>query len=117
MGTNYYAVKNRPTVEEPIHIGKSSIGWLFHFQTHNESWREPPVVWNTFNQLKEWLNKYTVESDDYVIIDEYDEIITLDEFLKLVDRKQNDEYCLSNSDNFSNARNVDGYRFSDVNFS
>ena len=31
MGTNYYAVKNKPTVSSPIHIGKSSMGWKFCF--------------------------------------------------------------------------------------
>jgi hypothetical protein len=32
MGTNYYAVKNGPTIQELVHIGKSSAGWLFNFQ-------------------------------------------------------------------------------------
>lgn len=36
MGTNYYAVKNRPTVCSPIHIGKSSSGWLFLFHEQND---------------------------------------------------------------------------------
>lgn len=36
MGTNYYAVRNKPTVESPHHIGKSSAGWLFNFQEQGE---------------------------------------------------------------------------------
>ena len=32
MGTNYYVVRDRPSQMEPVHIGKSSIGWLFGFQ-------------------------------------------------------------------------------------
>ena len=35
MGTNYYLVANGPSVHEPIHIGKNSDGWLFHFQSQN----------------------------------------------------------------------------------
>lgn len=116
MGTNYYAVKNRPSVSEPIHIGKSSAGWLFNFQAHNETWADPPVVWNTYAQVKAWLYKHTVEEKDYVILNEYDEEIPYDTFVQMVDEKQADEHNKSNPDNFSYARNVDGYRFSDGDF-
>lgn len=112
MGTNYYAVRNRPTTEEPIHIGKSSLGWKFNFQTQNEQWNEPPVVWNTYDQVYEWLHKYTVESDLYVIIDEYDEIISFDDFVALVEKKQSE----NNPDDFTYSKNVNGYRFSDGEF-
>lgn len=112
MGTNYYAVRNRPTTEEPIHIGKSSLGWKFNFQTQNEKWNEPPVVWNTYDQVYEWLHKYTVESDLYVIIDEYDEIISFDDFVALVEKKQSE----NNPDDFTYSKNVNGYRFSDGEF-
>lgn len=33
MGTNYYAVMKKPTIADPIHIGKSSIGWKFLFHS------------------------------------------------------------------------------------
>ena len=117
MGTNYYAVRNRPTVESPHHIGKSSAGWLFSFQSHNEKWCDPPIVWNTYKQVTDWLYRHTVESEDYVILNEYDEIIPFDDFVKLVEEKQNDPLCKDNPDNFSYSRNVDGYRFSDEEFS
>ena len=118
MGTNYYAVRNRPTIERPIHIGKASAGWLFHFQRQNDLWHEPPIVWNTYNQVKNWLKEYTVDSDNYVIINEYDEIIPFDEFCKEVDWRQNEEEYRNNPDNFSyKTMNVDGYRFSDNDFS
>ena len=113
MGTNYYVVKNGPSVKEPIHIGKSSAGWLFNFQMHNEKWEEPPVVWNSYNQVKEWLKKYTVDERKYIIMNEYDEIVSYDDFIELVESKQEDEWCRDNPDNFSYSRNVDGYRFSD----
>ena len=114
MGTNYYVVKNGPSCQDPIHIGKSSIGWMFNFQRQNEKWNEPPIVWNTFNQVKDWLKKYTVDSTDYVIIDEYDEIISYDDFIEMVELKQ--ERDKANPDNFSYSDNVDGYRFTDREF-
>lgn len=117
MGTNYYVVPNRPSRDE-WHIGKSSCGWLFHFQSQNERWHEPPVVWNTYNQVKDWLKKYTVDSDEFVIIDEYDRVVSFDEFCDLVDSKQKDKDNQANPDNFNYlTRNVDGYRFSDGEFS
>lgn len=112
MGTNYYAVRNRPTVESPHHIGKSSVGWLFNFQEQNDSWTEPPIVWNTWPQVKEWLKKYTVDTQEFVILNEYDEIVSYDYFVHLVEAKQKDPFCKDNPDNFTYSRNVDGYRFS-----
>ena len=116
MGTNYYAVRNKPTTQEPIHIGKSSAGWLFCFQRHNDTWSDPPVVWNTWTQIKTWLKENTVDKTDYVIIDEYDEVITLDDFIEMVEEKQRDKFCKANKDNFTYSDNVDGYRFSNEDF-
>jgi len=116
MGTNYYLVKNGPTTGSPIHIGKSSCGWLFGFQSQNERWHEPPVIWNTWPQVRDTLKKLTVDSTDFVIIDEYDTICTFGDFCDLVEWKQNDPHCRENPDNFSYSRNVDGYRFTDGDF-
>ena len=56
MGTNYYAVKKRPTIKEPLHIGKSSAGWKFLFQEINKynsfDW---DLEIHTFEQWKEFL--------------------------------------------------------------
>ena len=117
MGTNYYAVRNRPTTDDPIHIGKCSGGWLFLFQAQNNPYNDPPVMWYTYEQVKEWLKKYTVDSKDYVIIDEYDVIISFDDFFKLVEEVQTDEYNIDYPDNFKDCRNINGYRFSDQEFS
>ena len=118
MGTNYYEVRNRPSQMEPIHIGKSSFGWMFLFQRQNDDWRDVPVEWNTYNQVKDWLKKYTVDDPKYVIIDEYDEIVPFEKFIDLVEWKQNDPDCRKNPDNFSyDVKNVDGYRFTDGDFS
>ena len=116
MGTNYYAVRNRPTTESPIHIGKSSAGWLFCFHQINDTWNDPPVIWNTYNQVKEWLKKNTTDSDKYVILNEYDEIVSFDDFIEMVEKKQNDENCKGNDENFRYCKNVDGYRFDDRDF-
>lgn len=48
MGTNYYAIKAKPTIQKPIHIGKYSGGRKFLFAAHNDQWNEPPVIWNTY---------------------------------------------------------------------
>ena len=46
-----------------------------------------------------------------------DEIITFEDFFKMVEEKQNDPRNLANEDNFTYSRNVGGYRFSDGEFS
>lgn len=118
VGTNYYAVRNRPTTDDPIHIGKCSYGWLFHFQSQNNTFNNPPIIWNTYDQVKDWLYKNTVESNEYVIMNEYDEIVSFEDFCKIVDSQQTDEFCLSNDENFDyHVRDVNGYRFSDGYFS
>lgn len=114
MGTNYYVVKNKPSVSEPIHIGKSSAGWLFLFQAQDRTW--DGVAWNDYDQLKQWLKTYTVERNEYVIVDEYDEIVSYDDFICLVESKQNDEWCCSNPDNFRWCHNINGYRFTTEEF-
>lgn len=114
MGTNYYVVPNRPSIGEPIHIGKSSMGWMFLFQDANEPYREVPVVWHTYEEVKDWLYKYTVKSQIYIILDEYDEIVDFDEFIDLIERKQ--ERFKDNPDNFTYCRNVGGYRFMEGDF-
>lgn len=113
MGTNYYAVRTRPTVEKPIHIGKASIGWKFNFESHNDVYNEPPVIWNTYNQVIRWLHDHVELNKEYVILDEYDDVVSLEEFKAIVDEKQSEE----NPDNFVYSRNVDGYRFTDGEFS
>ena len=115
MGTNYYVVPNRPSIAEPVHIGKSSAGWMFLFQDADEQWREPAIIWHSYDEVKDWLYKYTVNLKSYVIMNEYDEIITFDDFVALVECKQ--EQCKDNPDNFTYCHNVNGYRFEEREFS
>ena len=110
MGTNYYAVKNVPTTFEcewRIHIGKSSAGWLFLFQDCE--------YFHTYPQVVKWLDD-NVRSGNYVLMNEYDEVISVDDFIELVQKKQNDLHCRNNPDNFEYCRNIDGYRFDDREF-
>ena len=112
MGTNYYIVPNRPSAQEPIHIGKSSYGWKFLFQTQNEKWNDPPVVWNSWPEVQAWLKKYVNEQQSHVILDEYDRRISYGDFERLVENLQEVE----NPENFTYSRNVNGYRFMDDEF-
>ena len=114
MGTNYYVVPNRPSIEEPVHIGKSSAGWMFLFQDACEPYRDVPIIWHSYDEVEDWLHQNTVDSNDYVIINEYDEIVPFDDFIELVERKQ--EQFKDNPDNFAHCRNVNGYRFADGEF-
>lgn len=110
MGTNFYAVKNTPTTFESewrIHIGKSSAGWLFLFKDCD--------YFHTYPQVVKWLDD-NVRGGNYVLMNEYDEVVPVDDFIELVQSKQNDKRCKSNPDNFEYCRNIDGYRFDDKEF-
>lgn len=110
MGTNYYAVKNVPTTFEcewRIHIGKSSAGWLFLFQDCE--------YFHTYPQVVRWLDD-NVRSGNYVLMNEYDEVVSVDDFIELVQKNQNDLHCRNNPNNFEYCRNIDGYRFDDREF-
>lgn len=111
MGTNYYAVSKRPTVFSPIHIGKSSMGWkfLFHRVSCWENWVDDSDI-NTYPQWIEFLKK---NEDKVLIMNEYDEEVSLKDFVAMVELKQREE----NSYNFTYADNIDGYRFTDGEFS
>lgn len=109
MGTNYYVVPNRPSVAEPVHIGKASIGWMFLFHDVSKPYNDIPIIWHCYEDVEDWLYKHTVESTDYVIINEYDEIVSFGDFIQMVEHKQ--EQFKDNPDNFTYCRNVNGYRF------
>ena len=113
MGTNYYAVKKEPTVLSPIHIGKSSMGWKFCFHkvcSFENYINEEPL--NTFPQWKKFLEEQT-SNGNIMIMDEYDRVVPLDDFLKMVEIKQK----VNNPDDFTYSDNIDGYRFESGEFS
>ena len=110
MGTNYYAVKKKPTIVEPLHIGKSSCGWKFLFHEVNKyNSFDDDLEIHTFEQWKEFLET----NDEIVILDEYDREVPVKEFLELIEEEQKE----NNVKNFVDCKNVNGYRFTDGDFS
>jgi hypothetical protein len=111
MGTNYYVTSKEPTIRTPIHIGKSSIGWkfLFHEVDAWENWIDGTSIY-TYPQ---WVTFLENNKDIIVIMNEYDEVVELEELLAIVEKKQ----CCENDNNFTHAKNIDGYRFTDGDFS
>lgn len=114
MGTNYYAVKSEPTTSEPIHIGKSSLGWMFLFHEQHDLWNDPPIEWHSFDELKAWLERYVVQENKYVILNEYDEEVDYYGFIDMIEEKQRVDR--NNPDNFKYCENINGYRFTDNDF-
>lgn len=110
MGTNFYAVKKKPAVHNSMHIGKASAGWKFLFHEINKGHCsfDNDLEIHTYEQWKEYLYGHK----DIVILNEYDEKVSLNEFFALVDEKQKSEH----NRNFVDCKNIDGYRFSDRNF-
>lgn len=109
MSTNYYAVRVEPSLyNRTIHIGKSSVGWLFCFHSCDE--------FRSFSQFERFLD-LEVRTGNYVLFNEYGEKVEPDWLIHLIDAKQRDTHCLENPDNFTWDENVDGYRFSKGEFS
>lgn len=116
MGTNYYVTKNKPSIES-VHIGKSSMGWLFLFREHCQWDNAFSIEWRTYKQVYKWLYENVYKSKEYVIMNEYDEIVMFNDFIDMINKKQKDKLCIQNGDNFKYCRDIDGYRFSDTDFS
>ena len=81
MGTNYY-LRTKPCqicgeVKKEIHIGKSSCGWQFLFKGYKEE--------NIFS-YKQWLEE--IDDPRKEIINEYGEIVSLDDFRKCVENEK-----------------------------
>jgi len=103
--------------EQKVHIGKSSGGWLFGFQSQHTELDGIPIIWNTYDDIKNWLNEYVEEKQMFIIQDEYGRKISVKCFTRLVDIKQKNKTNLDNPNNFTYSRNVNGYRFNDRDFS
>lgn len=108
MGVNYYAIKNKVSLYNyPIHIGKSSAGWKFLFRGYVPI-EDSELVLKSIEDWKEFLS-----NKEFVILDEYDRLISYEEFFNMVEQKQSED----NKDNFTWDVNVGGYRFSFRDFS
>lgn len=109
MGTNYYMVRTRPTLDSPLHIGKSSGGWKFLF--HLVDSFEYDVKLQNYEDWKDFIYD-GVMSGDFVILNEYEHQLSPDEMFEIIDNNQKNE----NPDDFTYDENINGYRFSDRDF-
>ena len=82
MGTNYYLVENRPSRRGGLLIGKDSLGWEFSF--NKPKFKEIGRELNNFEQWRDCLKEET-ETEKHVIVNQYDEIIPYDDFIKMVE--------------------------------
>ena len=85
MGTNYYHRKNICEYCDRFdekHIGKSSAGWKFNFQGYKD---ESDSLILSFADLKKELQTGK-------IFNEYDKVISFDDFVKMVENKQTGKF-------------------------
>lgn len=64
MGTNYYLYNDRNRAEretEDFHIGKSSCGWVFHFESHNKPEIKTVEAMREYTKLGFIYDEYGVE--------------------------------------------------------
>ena len=82
MGTNFYWFKKKQKKGSDcttgLHIGKRSAGWVFHFQAYDDPYLK------SFTDYKEFLKKG-------YIYDEYDEPVSYEEFIELVEETKEPE--------------------------
>lgn len=110
MGTNYYLVENRPSFRKPLHIGKSSIGWRFLFNKLL-LW-DSKIRLDTYEAWKDYLKEQT-ENGSHVIMNEYGEVVKYEWLMRLIESNQKE----NSPDMFKYCENVNGYRFTDREFS
>ena len=95
-------------LEDCKHIGHSAAGCLFLFRYQPE--------WKNYKEVKDYLLTKLQENEE-VIIDEYWEEKDPSKLIESIENKQEDKICKNNPDNFLYNDNVDGYRFSNSDFS
>ena len=111
MGTNYYAkfeICDSCGRSEEIHLGKSSCGWTFMFQSHDD----PPI--KSYRDLLDWLDQ-----SDAQIFNEYQEKITVKEFRDIVENRSHPRGLLNYAKQYPDGSflDPDGNSFSTGNFS
>lgn len=94
-----------------MHIGKASYGWKFLFHEVNYSSYDYELQLHTFEEWKKYLEEHI--GKDMVILDEEDREVALKDFLELVEEKQK----TTNENDFKYSKNVEGYRFTEGDFS
>ncbi len=90
MGTNYYAHHDtcesckRP--ERTLHIGRSNIGWPFHFRVHQRHGDAEDFPKRMMHDSSDWRD--LLNDTDIRIFDEYGKQNSVEEFWKMVDGKK-----------------------------
>lgn len=115
MGTNYYTTKKQthcdtcgqklPKVDivYDVHLGKSSAGWAFTIQANGYK------LYKNWDEMKTWLKGKK-------IVNEYDEPVTVAQFIKLVENKK--DIAEPETVDYGNLLKViGGYKFMDCEFS
>lgn len=76
MGTNYYVHENVcehcERSDEPLHIGKSSAGWVFALRQHRE---------RGLDDLGDWIRYISSNSEKIEIRNEYGDPVSLNDLL------------------------------------
>ncbi len=102
MGTNYYYESCKRS--ESLHIGKSSAGWVFIFQAHDE----PEIM-----SVSDYLVHF--ENNPGKIVNEYQQELTVEEFKQLVQSLQSQPN--RPRENLQNWSDLEDYHFAKYNFS
>lgn len=114
MGTNYELVNNyciHCGRGERIHLGKSSMGWVFTLQYNNGQY------YKNWEEMKIWLQSEHQKGN--IIKDEYDNKKSLKDFIRLVETKQKREENRRHTSEYPDRTITDseGYGFSNYEFS
>ena len=82
MGTNYYLIRNRcrhcGRSDEPLHIGKSSCGWVFALRTHADLGIKDLLDWEPL------FCKHEIQ-------DEYGNAVPVSEMLTVITQRRGQE--------------------------
>ncbi len=117
MGMNYYLQSHPcPTCKHSgvrLHIGKSSVGWPFTFQSHRkmQAYNQPsrPSI-NSYEDIEHYVLDL-----NYIITNEDHDMIKLQEFKKLVDEHQQE--CMFDDKNNDYYTDRFGYLWCTMEFS
>jgi hypothetical protein len=88
MGTNYYLQRkiNDAGRRRDIHIGKTSHLWYPHLQGYKNEYGDNPIITSWFD-WKVFLRS-EVKRNEGLIFNEYDDRLTLEEFIEVIENWQ-----------------------------
>ena len=111
MGTNYYteieACECCGRRAEDLHIGKSSSGWRFLFQSHRHLGLDSRAAWEAY------LLKAEAKAGENIITDENGVDHSVAEFFTMVDRMQAAGHPTRGDDLSMETRDDQGFRIAD----